>query len=69
LRPHIKTHKTLAVAHMQIAKGAIGLTCQKIGEAEVMVGGGLNKDIMIPFNIMANKNWDRLTALARRTNG
>lgn len=67
LRPHIKTHKTLAVAHMQIAKGAIGLTCQKIGEAEVMVNGGLNKDILIPFNIIGKQKLDRLTRLARRT--
>ncbi len=67
LRPHIKTHKTLAVAHMQIAGGAIGLTCQKIGEAEVMVNGGLNKDILIPFNIIGQQKLDRLTALARRT--
>ncbi|MCX6045241.1 MAG: alanine racemase [Chloroflexi bacterium] len=67
LRPHIKTHKTLAIAHMQMAKGAIGLTCQKLGEAEVMVGGGLNKDILIPFNIIGKQKLDRLTALARRT--
>lgn len=67
LRPHIKTHKTLAVAHMQIARGAIGLTCQKIGEAEVMVNGGLIVDILIPFNILGAKKLDRLTALARRT--
>ena len=33
LRPHIKTHKTLAIAHMQMARGAIGIACQKIGEA------------------------------------
>lgn len=67
LRPHIKTHKTLAVAHMQMARGAIGLTCQKIGEAEVMVNGGLNKDILIPYNILGKQKLDRLTALARRT--
>ena len=67
LRPHIKTHKTLAVAHMQMAKGAIGLTCQKIGEAEVMVNGGLNKDILIPYNLLGAQKLDRLCALARRT--
>jgi D-serine deaminase-like pyridoxal phosphate-dependent protein len=67
LRPHIKTHKTLAVAHMQIARGAIGLTCQKIGEAEVMVAGGLHVDILIPFNIIGKAKLERLTALARQT--
>lgn len=68
LRPHIKTHKTLAVARMQMDRGAIGLTCQKIGEAEVLVGGGLLVDILIPFNIIGKQKLDRLTALARQTN-
>ena len=68
LRPHIKTHKTLAVAAMQMAKGAIGLTCQKIGEAEVMVNGGIAPDVLIPYNIIGKQKLARLTALARRTN-
>ena len=66
LRPHIKTHKTLAIAHMQMKKGAIGLTCQKIGEAEVMVGGGLDVDMLITYNIIGNQKLDRLLALARQ---
>jgi D-serine deaminase-like pyridoxal phosphate-dependent protein len=65
LRPHIKTHKTLAVAHMQMARGAIGLTCQKIGEAEVMAAGGLHGDLLIPYNIIGKQKLDRLCALAR----
>jgi D-serine deaminase-like pyridoxal phosphate-dependent protein len=67
LRPHIKTHKTLAIAAMQMAKGAIGLTCQKIGEAEVMVSGGLAVDILVPYNIIGKQKLDRLTALATQT--
>ncbi len=67
LRPHIKTHKTLAVAHMQMARGAIGLTCQKLGEAEVMVNGGINQDILLPYNILGKQKLDRLVALAHRT--
>jgi D-serine deaminase-like pyridoxal phosphate-dependent protein len=67
LRPHIKTHKTLAVASKQMAKGAIGLTCQKIGEAEVMVSGGLPVDILIPYNIIGKPKLERLTALATQT--
>jgi D-serine deaminase-like pyridoxal phosphate-dependent protein len=66
LRPHIKTHKTVAIAHMQMRRGAIGLCCQKIGEAEVMVNGGLDQDILIPYNIVGAKKLDRLTALAKR---
>lgn len=68
LRPHIKTHKTLAIAHMQMARGAIGLTCQKLGETEVMAWGGLGQDILIPYNIIGQQKLDRLTALARQAN-
>lgn len=68
LRPHIKTHKTLAIAHMQMDWGAIGLTCQKIGEAEVMAGGGINGDLLIPYNIIGPHKLDRLMALTRQAN-
>jgi D-serine deaminase-like pyridoxal phosphate-dependent protein len=67
LRPHIKTHKTPAIAAMQMAKGAVGLCCQKIGEAEVMVNSGIAPDVLIPYNIMGKQKLDRLTTLARRT--
>lgn len=66
-RPHIKTHKSVAIARMQMARGAVGLTCQKLGEAEVMVDGGLDADILIPFNLIGRQKLDRLTALARRS--
>jgi D-serine deaminase-like pyridoxal phosphate-dependent protein len=67
LRPHIKTHKCLAIAHMQMARGAIGITAQKLGEAEVMVAGGVDRDTLIPFNIIGRSKLERLTALTRRT--
>lgn len=67
LRPHIKTHKTPAIAHMQMRRGAVGLACQKIGEAEIMVNNGLDQDILIPYNILGAQKLDRLMALARRT--
>ena len=51
LRPHIKTHKTIRFARAQVAAGAVGVNCQKIGEAEVMADGGLD-DILITFNIL-----------------
>ena len=41
LRPHIKTHKIPALAQKQMDLGAVGIACQKIGEAEVMVDAGL----------------------------
>ena len=67
LRPHVKTHKCLAIAHMQMRRGATGIPCQKVGEAEVMVGGGVAGDILIPFNIIGRQKLTRLVALARRT--
>ena len=36
-RPHVKTHKCIEIAHRQIQVGAIGITCQTLHEAEVMV--------------------------------
>src|SRR5215467_15439896 len=50
-RPHIKTHKSPILAKMQAAAGAKGITCQKLGEAEVMVEGGLD-DILISYNLL-----------------
>jgi 3-hydroxy-D-aspartate aldolase len=41
LRPHAKTHKSVKIAERQIAAGAIGLCCATIGEAEIMVAGGI----------------------------
>lgn len=67
LRPHIKTHKSLAIASMQMAGGAIGLTCQKIGEAEAMLSGGLIVDLLIPYNIIGQPKLERLVALAKQT--
>jgi D-serine deaminase-like pyridoxal phosphate-dependent protein len=65
-RPHIKTHKIPAIAHMQMQAGAVGITCQKIGEAEVMADAGLT-DIFIPYNILGGAKLERLAALAKRT--
>ena len=64
-RPHIKTHKIPEIAHMQVNAGAVGITCQKIGEAEIMVQAGL-KDIFIPYNILGETKLERLMHLTRR---
>src|SRR5499427_10885457 len=50
-RPHIKTHKSPVLARLQQQAGAKGITCQKLGEAEVMADGGLD-DILISYNIL-----------------
>ncbi|MCF3936219.1 D-TA family PLP-dependent enzyme [Acuticoccus sp. M5D2P5] len=65
LRPHIKTHKLPLFALRQVALGAVGITCQKVGEAEVMADAGVT-DIFLPYNIMGAKKLDRLAALHDR---
>lgn len=65
LRPHIKTHKLPYWAKKQVAAGAVGITCQKIGEAEVMADAGLT-DIFLPYNILGRAKLERLLALHRR---
>jgi D-serine deaminase-like pyridoxal phosphate-dependent protein len=64
-RPHIKTHKSPALAKMQAAAGARGITCQKLGEAEVMVDGGLD-DILISYNLLGEEKVRRLGRLLGR---
>ncbi len=61
-RPHIKTHKSPMLAKMQIAAGAKGITCQKIGEAEVMAEAGCD-DILISYNLLGDEKMARLAAL------
>lgn len=64
-RPHIKTHKIPAIARMQMEAGAVGITCQKVSEAEVMAEAGFG-DIFIPYNILGERKLKRLTDLAAR---
>lgn len=64
LRPHAKTHKSPVVARWQIERGAVGICCAKLGEAEVFADAGLD-DIRIPYPLNP-ANADRVTALARR---
>ena len=61
-RPHIKTHKSPVLAKMQVAAGAKGITCQKIGEAEVMAQAGID-DILISYNLIGEEKMARLAAL------
>lgn len=64
-RPHVKTHKIPAIAKMQMDAGAIGITCQKVSEAEVMADAGFDH-IFIPYNIIGESKLKRLMALASR---
>jgi 3-hydroxy-D-aspartate aldolase len=65
LRPHSKTHKSTTIAHMQIAAGAIGVCCQKVSEAEIMVDAGVG-DVLVSNEIVGQSKIDRVAALARR---
>jgi D-serine deaminase-like pyridoxal phosphate-dependent protein len=66
-RPHVKTHKIPAIAKMQMDAGAVGITCQKVSEAEVFADAGFN-DIFLPYNIIGESKLKRLMALASRIN-
>lgn len=65
LRPHIKTHKLPRFALRQVELGAVGITVQKLGEAEVMADAGLT-DIFLPYNILGERKLARLKALNER---
>jgi D-serine deaminase-like pyridoxal phosphate-dependent protein len=64
LRPHTKTNKCPIIARKQIAAGAIGICCAKVGEAEVMVVGGVD-DILIANQVVGKAKIARLMSLAR----
>src|ERR1041384_4369993 len=66
-RPHIKTHKSPLLAQMQVAAGARGITCQKVGEAEVMAEAGID-DILISYNLLGEEKMARLGALQAKAN-
>jgi D-serine deaminase-like pyridoxal phosphate-dependent protein len=64
-RPHTKAIKVPALAHRLIAAGAFGITCAKLGEAEVMADAGIG-DILIANQIVGPTKIARLVALASR---
>ncbi len=65
LRPHVKTHRTPAIAKIQEAMGATGITVAKLGEAEVMASEGLD-DIFIANEIVGPVKLERLKRLLKR---
>ena len=65
LRPHTKSHKTPAIAHLQLSAGAQGITCAKVGEAEVMADADI-QDILIANEVVGRRKIERLMALAAR---
>jgi len=68
LRPHAKTHKSVEIARRQIAAGAVGVCCAKLGEAEALSEGGV-ENILITSPVVGSAAVERLAALAARSPG
>jgi D-serine deaminase-like pyridoxal phosphate-dependent protein len=64
-RPHSKAHKCPEIARRQVEAGALGITCAKLSEAEVMVAGGVS-DILIANQIVTTPKHQRLALLQRQ---
>jgi 3-hydroxy-D-aspartate aldolase len=65
VRPHAKSHKCPEIALRQMARGAIGVCCQKVSEAEAMVEGGV-MNVLVSNEVVGAPKLARLAALARR---
>lgn len=65
LRPHFKNHKCVTLAKRQLAAGAIGLTCAKLSEAEILVDHGID-DVLIANQVVGAIKCERLARLAAR---
>jgi D-serine deaminase-like pyridoxal phosphate-dependent protein len=68
LRPHAKTHKSLEIAKLQMAAGAAGVCCAKLGEAEALAEGGV-QTILITSPVIAPQTIERLMALHKSIEG
>jgi D-serine deaminase-like pyridoxal phosphate-dependent protein len=64
LRPHFKTPKCAEVPRLQLAAGALGVTCAKLGEAEALAGAGVRCSVLIANQIVGQTKLRRLVALA-----
>jgi D-serine deaminase-like pyridoxal phosphate-dependent protein len=65
LRPHFKTHKTLEIVRKQLAAGAVGITCAKSTEAEVLIDAGV-PDVFIANEVVGPAKVERLLGLSGR---
>jgi D-serine deaminase-like pyridoxal phosphate-dependent protein len=66
VRPHCKTHKSLAIARQQIAAGSRGLTVAKVGEAEALLPAWSDRqpDLLVAYPAVDEHRTRRLAALA-----
>ena len=65
IRPHVKTHRTPELARRQLGGAAVGVTCATVGEAEAMVGAGID-DVFVANEVVDPRKIARLVALADR---
>jgi D-serine deaminase-like pyridoxal phosphate-dependent protein len=66
LRPHFKNHKCVTLARRQLAAGsAVGMTCAKLGEAEVLAEHGFT-DLLVANQVVGRRKLERLVQVARR---
>lgn len=66
LRPHTKTHKCVAIAKLQVERGAVGICCAKLSEAEEMSHGGL-ENILVTSPVVTDEGIRRAISLSRTT--
>lgn len=67
LRPHFKVHRTPPICHRQLAAGAVGITCAKLGEAEVLIRHGI-RDILLAYEVAGPQKIKRLVELSPLAN-
>ena len=65
-RPHIKTHKIPTLGKRQMDAGAVGITCQKLGEVEVFADAKVADDVLLTYNVLGTAKTERLMAAAAR---
>ena len=64
LRPHVKTHKSVNIALMQLERGAVGVCVQTVSEAEAMVAGGI-REVLVANEVVGPGKLRRVAHLAR----
>jgi len=67
LRPHAKSHKCATIARAQVARGAVGICCQKTDEAAAFIEAGIG-DVLVTNEVVGARKAARLAALARSAN-
>lgn len=65
VRPHAKSHKCPAVAKAQVARGAVGICCQKLSEAAVFAAAGI-EDILVTNQVVGEQKLARVRSLSQQ---